>query len=322
MGLDDFTLEPDRFASYGDDVEAARAAYESQPPVRVVMESGLGANEVGEPGGTFELGLDAWPPPDAHAATWYLGPHESLTSEKPTRTGGGADSFRSDPDAGGSTLFGGTGDYPLLSPTWDTDWTHFGPGEELSYLTEPFAADIVFAGPGYADLYVASDVGGDVDVQVSVSEVRPDGTEVLIQNGWLDLAHRAEDRDRSDGLEIVHPFTERVRQPLEPNELVEARIGLPSFAHPVRAGSRLRLSIATPGRNHATWEFDNPDYGGEIPTQTVARTRAMPSALVLSVLDGVTVPPLPVASPCPGLRGQPCRPFVATENPPGELPDG
>ena len=323
MGLDDFTLEPDRFASYGDDVEGARQAYvESQPPVRVVMESGLGANEVGEPGGTFELGLDAWPPPGAHAATWYLGPDESLTSEKPTRNGGGADAFRFDSEAGGSTLFGGTGDYPLLSRTWDTDWTRFGPGEELSYLTEPFAADTVFAGPGYADLYVASDVGGDANVQVSVSEVRPDGTEVLIQNGWLDLAHRAEDRSRSDGLEIVHPFTERVRRLLGPDEMVEARIGLPSFAHPIRAGSRLRLSVATPGRNHATWEFENPDYGGEIPTQTVARTRAMPSALVLSVLDGVTVPPLPGPFPCPGLRGQACRPFVPTDNPPGQLPDG
>jgi uncharacterized protein len=323
MGLDDFNLEPDRLASYGDDWAGAIEAYESQlqPPVRVVFESGLGANEVGEPGGTFELGFGNWPPPDAQPTTWYLGADETLTPEKPTRDGGGADSFRFDPEAGGATLFGGTGEYPLLSRTWDTDWTRFGPGDELSYLTEPFAADTVFAGPGYADLYVASDVGGDVNVQATVSEVRPDGTEVLIQNGWLDLAHRAEDRDRSDGLEIVHPFTERFRDPLEPDEMVEARIGLPSFAHPVRAGSRLRLSIATPGRNHATWEFENPDYGDEIPTQTVARTRAMPSALVLSVLDGVTVPPLPVPSPCPGLRGQPCRPYVATENPPGELPD-
>ena len=229
----------------------------------------------------------------------------------PPRAGGGADAFRFDPEAGGATLFGGTGDYPLLSPTWDTDWTRFGPGQELSYVTDPFAADTVFAGPGYAEVFVASDAGGDVGVQVSVSEVRPDGTEVLLQNGWLDLAHRAEDRHRNDGLEIVHPFTERFRRPLEPGEVVEARIGLPSFAHPVRAGSRLRLSIATPGRNHATWEFENPDYGGDVPTQTVARTRAMPSALVLSVLDGVTVPPLPwhprapacAASPAASLRG-------------------
>jgi uncharacterized protein len=321
MGLEDFNLEPDRFAAYGDDWEGAIEAYESQPPVRVVFESGLGANEVGEPGGTFELGLDAWPPPDAQPASWYLGAGGSLTPEEPTRGGGGADAYRFDPEAGDATLFGGTGEYPLLSPTWDTDWTRFGPGQELSYLTEPFAADTVFAGPGYAELFVASDVGGDVNVQVSVSEVRPDGTEVLIQNGWLDLAHRAEDRDRSEGLEIVHPFTERFRRPLEPGEVVEARVGLPSFAHPVRAGSRLRLAIATPGRNHATWEFENPDHGGDIPTQTVARTRAMPSALVLSVLDGVTVPPLPVASPCPGLRGQPCRPYVATDNPPGRLPE-
>jgi hypothetical protein len=47
----------------------------------------------------------------------------------------------------------------------------------------------------------------------------------------------------------------------------------------------------------------------------VARTRGRPSALVLSSLAGVDVPP-PVSDPlpCPGLRGQACRPFVATEN--------
>jgi hypothetical protein len=42
----------------------------------------------------------------------------------------------------------------------------------------------------------------------------------------------------------------------------------------------------------------------------------MPSALVLSSLDGVEVPAVTPA-PCPALRGQACRPFVATENTPG-----
>jgi hypothetical protein len=37
---------------------------------------------------------------------------------------------------------------------------------------------------------------------------------------------------------------------------------------------------------------------------------------VLSSLDGVAVPSVPPA-PCPALRGQACRPFVATENTPG-----
>lgn len=316
FGLADVELGPDRFAHYGDDVAAARAAYEAEDPVRVVFESGIGANEIGEPGGTFELGLESWPTGATEATALYLGPDEQLTPARPRHRGeGGVDAFRFDPDAGGSTLFGGTGEYPLLSRVWNVDWTRFDPGEELSYLTAPFATDTVFAGPGYAELYVASEVS-DVHVQVSVSEVRPDGTEYLVQNGWLDLGHRAEDRRRNEGLEVVHPFTERAYSPLTPGRFVKARVEIPSFAHAFRAGSQLRLTIATPGRNHATWEFANPDYGGAVPTHRVARTAQMPSALVLSSLDGVEVPAVEPA-PCPALRGQACRPYVATENTPG-----
>ena len=317
FGLRDVVIEPDRFTDFGDDVAGARAAYEAEQPVHVAFESGSGANEVGEPGGTFSLDFDSWPTDEVQPAEYFLGPDETLTGEEPARsTLGAADAFRFDPDAGGSTLFGGTGNYPLLAPVWSgADWTRFDPGEELSYLTEPFAEDTVFAGPGYADLFVASDAT-DVHVQVSVSEVRPDGVEYLVTNGWLDLANRAEDRRRTSDLEVVHPFTEDALQPVTPGEYVEARVDIPSFAHAFRAGSQLRLTIATPGRNHATWEFDNPDYGGQIPTNLVARSRDMPSALVLSQLDGVEVPAVAPA-PCPGLRGQACRPFVPTENTPG-----
>jgi predicted acyl esterase len=310
--LADVELPPDRFAHLGDDVEAARAAYEAEDPVRVMFESGIGANEVGEPGGTFELTFDSWPPPAAEETTFYLGPDETLTPERPRGRSGGTDGFRFDPDAGGSTLFGGTGRYPLMARLWDTmEWTRFEPGEELSYLTAPFEEDTVFAGPAVADLYVASDAS-DVHVQVSVSEVWPDGTEYLVQNGWLDIGHRAEDRRRSEGLEVVHRFTEDAYEPLRPGRFVRARIDIPSFAHAFRAGSRLRLSIATPGRNHATWEFANPD-DGTAPIHRVARSASMPSALVLSRLDGVDVPAVEPA-PCPGLRGQACRPFVPTDN--------
>jgi hypothetical protein len=311
--VDDIELEPDRFASFGDDVAGARAAYEAEKSVRVQFESGLGRDEIGEPGGTFEESFDRWPAPEAQATTWYLGAGGALTPDRPRGggDGGGADQFRFDPDAGGSTLFGGTGEYPLLGRVWDTaDWTRFPAGDELAYMTPPFEHDTVFAGPGYADLYVAADAT-EANVQVTVSEVRPDGTESLLQNGWLDLTDRAEDAKRSEGLEVVHSFTERDRQPLRPGRFVEARVEIPSFAAPLRAGSRLRLSVATPGRNHAIWEFDNPDYGGATPTIQVARTAARPSALVLSTLDGVDVPPAPYdPMPCPGLRGQACRPVA------------
>jgi predicted acyl esterase len=314
--LRDIDLEPDRFARFGDDYASALAAYGAEDPVRVIFESGIGENEVGEQGGTFELGLESWPTSDAEPVRWYLGEGGRLTADKPGRSSvGDADRFEFDPEAGGATLFGGTGDYPLLDPVWtDAEWTRFGEGEELSYLTAPLADDLVVAGPAVADLWVSSDVP-DVDLQASISEVRPDGVEYLVSNGWLRVGHRAEDRRRTDALEVVHRFTERAYQPLEGDEVVEARVDIPGFAHAFRAGSRLRLSIATPGRNHATWEFDPPDYGGDIPTVDVSRNRRQPSALLLSVVDGDQVPDVEPA-PCPGLRGMACRPFVATENDP------
>jgi predicted acyl esterase len=307
----DVTLDPDRLAAdHGTDYEAAREAYEAEDPVHVTFESGAGNNEVGEPGGTFSADFATWPAAEVEPTTWYLGDDGGLTEDEPAGRDG-ADSFAFDPDAGASTLFGGTGDYPLLDPLWTgATWTRFPDGKQLSYLTEPFAQDTVVAGPGYADLYVQADQE-DAAVQVTVSEVRPDGVEYLVQNGWLRLQHRAEDDMRTDELEVVHPFTAEALRKLRPGRWVEARVDIPSMGHPFRAGSQLRLTIATPGRNHATWEFENPGEGAG-PTVVVGRSTRHPSALVLPVLPGQDVPEgLP---PCPGLRGQACRPYQATEN--------
>jgi predicted acyl esterase len=308
--VEDVTLDPDRLAEeYGDDYEAARAAYEEEEPVHVTFESGAGNNEVGEPGGTFSADFTTWPAPEVEPTTWYLG-DGGLTEEEPTGRDA-ADSFAFDPEAGASTLFGGTGEYPLLDPVWTgAEWTRFPEGAQLSYLTEPFEEDTVVAGPGYADLYVQADQD-DAAVQATVSEVRPDGVEYLVQNGWLRLSHRAEDETRTDELEVVHPYTAEAVRPLRPGQWVEARVDIPSIGHPFRAGSRLRLTIATPGRNHATWEFENPAVG-DGPTVVVGRSARRPSALVLPVLPDQEVPDgLP---PCPALRGQVCRPYEPTAN--------
>jgi predicted acyl esterase len=153
-------------------------------------------------------------------------------------------------------------------------------------------------------------------VQVSVSEVRPDGIEYLVQNGWLRLGHREIDGSLTNWLEIGHSFEEDDFEPLVPGEFTRAKVEIPAFAHAFRAGSQLRLTVATPGRNHATWEFEGPDYGGATPTHRVARTNDMASALVLPVIRGYQVGPRRLP-PCPSLRGMPCRTFVPVHNQPG-----
>ena len=62
------------------------------------------------------------------------------------------------------------------------------------------------AGSGSADLWIAADAE-DVDLQVTLSEVRPDGQEMLVQSGWLRASHRALDEDASTNLRPRHRHT-------------------------------------------------------------------------------------------------------------------
>jgi hypothetical protein len=308
--LDDVELEGDRFAGFGSDLAGARAAYEAEPPVRVLFENGAGADEPGEQRGTFELEVDDWPPPASEARAWYLAPEGRLAEAAPAPTTE-VDTFRFDGDAGATDLFP-EGGYPLFDPTWDAAvWSQFADGEVLSYLSEPFAEPVVFAGPGAAELWVASDVQG-APVMVSISEVRPDGTEYLVQSGVVRVGFRVDQRN-SDGLEIAHDFSASGFRPRRAGQFDRAVVEIPSFNQVMRTGSQLRVTISTPGRNFAAWAFDNPNPGGGEPIQRIGRDPGRPSAVRLTVLPGVD---LPDAGPpaCPSLRGQVCRPYEPRVN--------
>ncbi|MBI4950467.1 MAG: CocE/NonD family hydrolase [Myxococcales bacterium] len=302
-------IEANRFAAYADDEYAAvLAAYEAEPPVRVLFESGAGGQEPGAPVARFEASYATWPPPAASGWSLYLDGAGSLGASAPTLAG--ADSYLHDPEAGSVNFFGPQG-YQLTAELWDIDWTQFPAGRSLSYVSAPLAADTVVAGPGWAELWFTSDVD-DVDVQVSLTEVRPDTTEVLVQSGWLRLGHRKVDETALDTFRVRRTYAEADFEPLVPGQMVSAKIAIPSVAHAFRAGSQLRVVIGTPGRNHGTWQFESPDYGGATPKHIVAFGPQTPSRLFLPVVSGV-----PVAAgtpPCPSLRGQPCRAYVASAN--------
>jgi hypothetical protein len=134
----------------------------------------------------------------------------------------------------------------------------------------------------------------DVTVQVTLSEVRPDDTETLLQSGHLRLGHRA-GTVLPDG-RIERDYSAEAFAPVPVDQWVRADVEIPSFAHPIRAGSRLRMTVSTPGRSHGTWEFGAPVYDGP-PTFQLGRGGAQASGLSLSTLDSVTVPPgLPLAA--------------------------
>lgn len=305
FGLPSYAFPADRFDE-GADLDDVRAQYEAEAPVSVGFEAGFDA---GQPGWRFSKTYDQWPPDEATPIAWYLDGDGALADAKPAAAS--SDAWTFDPEAGVEDFFGPNG-YQLLVPIWDIDWTRFGAGELVAYETAPFADDVVLSGPGVLDLYVNSPVD-DASVQATLTEIRPDGVEVLVSTGWLRLGHRAATEGEDRRLARTYAVDDFTAVPV--GTWIEAPVQIPSFAHPFRAGSRLRVSISSPGRDHGTWAFEQPDYD-TAPTFRLGRGGDRASALRLAVLPGIAVPAgLPA---CPSLRGQPCRVAEAVVNTPGE----
>jgi predicted acyl esterase len=177
-------------------------------------------------------------------------------------------------------------------------------GKSLSFATAPLTNDVVMIGPGSVDLWLRSSAV-DTDLQVTLSEIRPDGKETYVQSGWLRASMRALDPTQSSQLEPVPSMLAADAENLPRGKFVPVRVGIFPFAHAFRPGSRIRITIEAPGGDKPVWAF------GTLPgTQTndIAHSEERPSAVVLPVVAGATVPtPLPA---CPSLRGEPCRVYV------------
>ena len=178
------------------------------------------------------------------------------------------------------------GNAVIQSRSFEDDWVEGGPGSFAAWVTEPLAAETVVVGSGSVDLYVQSNLG-DTDLEVTISEVRPDGQEMYVQSGWLRASHRTLDAAASTDLRPVQTHRADDAAPLPDGEFELVRVEVFPFAHVFRAGSRIRLSVDAPGGNRAVWEFDTISGGEQV---TIAHDAMYPSRLVLAVVPGVDAP--------------------------------
>ncbi len=284
---------------------AALAAFERLAPVRILFDNGAGAAP-GAPVAAFEQSFARFPLPGTRARAWYLAAGGRLSAApSPAR---GVDAFSWNPRAAPLTDFtgdtaGGPGGLWTATPPYR--WVQSRPGAALSYLTAPLRADTAVIGAGALRAWIRASAPS-VDLQVTVSEVRPDGLETFVQNGWLRASERRLDPRRSTLLQPVLSLRRPDAAPLPAGHFAEIVIPLYYEGHVYRAGSRIRITVAAPGGDQPVWSF-----GSTIPARpaavSLAYSRAMPSRLVLPVVPGVRVPTgLP---PCPGLRGEPCRTY-------------
>jgi predicted acyl esterase len=185
------------------------------------------------------------------------------------------------------------------------DWESFPDGTALAWATPPLAADVTVAGPGSVDLWLRSSAA-DTDLQVTLTEIRPDGLETYVQSGWLRASERKLDPARITLLAPQPTFRRSDAAPLAKGRFTLVTVPLYYEGHAYRKGSRIRVIISAPNGDQPIWSFRNT-VPGRRPGH---RARQMPSRLILPLVPGVSVPTgLP---PCPGLRGEPCRSYVPT----------
>jgi putative CocE/NonD family hydrolase len=199
--------------------------------------------------------------------------------------------------------------YPVPGPSVDTDTDapSWGPmaadwkNGSLAFTSAALAHSLLIYGALSADLWVSSSAS-DTDLQVTLTEVRPDGQERFVQRGWLRASDRAQDPARSTSTRPWPCDLPQCIQALSPGEPVLLRVELSKVSYAFRPSSRIRLWIDAPSaQGHNVF-----DHSSIPSTNSIWFDAQHASRLVMPVLEGVEVPEVPSA--CDAVLMQPCRP--------------
>ena len=248
--------------------DAALAAFKQLPQVRVLFDNGAGTSptgpsNAGDPYPGFEQSFSSFPIPGTTARTWYLGSRAARSATQPP-TSAGINSFTANAHALPLTDFGGNTDTGGLwgnASQWQWNWQQNPAGTAVSYVSAPLDGDTTVIGSGAVYLWVRSSTP-DVDLQATISEVRPDGNETFVQNGWIRASERKLSTDSnnmfkrpSTALEPIPTFTAADASPMPAGQFVKVVVPLYYEGHAYRAGSRIRVTIAAPNGTQPVWSF-------------------------------------------------------------------
>jgi hypothetical protein len=309
MGINGVTLPPDPIQSQPT-YDGALTAFEQLKSIRVLFDNGAG-RQPGQPYPGFEQSFSSFPLPGTRARSWYFGAGGALGDKRPAR--GGANSFTWNAHTRPLTDFTGDtggGQNGLWTATPPFQWKQPPAGTALSYLTKPLKSNTVAVGPGAVQAWIRSSKP-NVDLQATITEVRPDGKETFVQNGWVRANERKLDRRKSTLLAPVLSLRARDVAPMPGKRFAEVTIPLYYQGHAYRAGSRIRVTITAPNGDQPIWSFGETQPK-RTATVAIAFSKRRPSRLILPVVPGLDVPT--ALPPCPGLRNEPCRDYQPVVN--------
>jgi putative CocE/NonD family hydrolase len=303
----------------------ALACYQAEPRVAILNDVDQGKHE------TFVHRHATWPVTDT-VDTWYL-----RNGGRLTKTGPGAAEpatpYAYVPGVG-SNSYGTKKDFQSRIPGDDVDfWQERPPaGTTASFTTPTFTKDALYTGNGSVDLWLSS-TAADTDLEVMLTELRPDGhggwLEEYVQKGWLRASHRKLDDGQSTPLRPYQTHQASDVQPLIPGSPTAMRVELFPFSQVVRAGRRLRLTIEAPSIKPELWGFAALPAGAQNTIYTDAVHASTVSLPIVPLAAGTSFPD---EAPCGDLgtaasgftrqlTNQPCRADNAPAGPGTDVPE-
>ena len=267
-------LEADRFAHH-DDFDAAFAEYVAEPPVRILFESGAGHEVAGRDRRTATRCTPSRSrPPGSTPRRWWLArrrpsrptrhpttraPTPTSTTPPPARTAYSSELLvdltasrcpRCRSRGPASTI-----DHRVAYETDDARRAarRRGPGQRRPVARPRHDRHV---GAGHADRDPARRPRAARAVRLAPPRS---------PRGGPDPQRRAARR--------LHVLTRGPRPSSMPGEWIHFRVPIYPFTHVFRKGTRLRLAISTPGRDHPFWCFESPGRRGCTPPRR-ARRRA------------------------------------------------
>lgn len=297
-------VEQSAYVDFATVAEARQAYRRDNPHVKMMMDAGAGPSGPGGLGATWQINANAWPPRNVKPRTWFFRPGGKLGARPVQKS---TASYAPDPAARPQTNLAG-GNLYAAQPNYN--WAPIADGKGLGFTSPSLAKDTVIAGGSSIDIWLKSRKR-DTDLQVTLSEVRPDGKETYVQTGWLRASHRKLKKNGQNPLNIVPTHLEGDGARMPAGKFARVRVPIFPVVHAFRAGSRIRVTIMAPGGDRSEWKFATIEDGSGRNTIQIGGKRG--ASLTLPVMNGVTAKGTPLPGPT-DLRAQPSRIYELASN--------
>jgi putative CocE/NonD family hydrolase len=208
---------------------------------------------------------DSWPPRDTNYVAHYLQPAGAVGGSRSPGDAVQLGTWDYNPSAGVGEDGFSKWDNAAGVPQRDADQAQEDEWKGLTFSTDALAKPLDIHGPielslrastkplpaadsGIAQLPQLDPAYLDTDFVVKLSDVAPDGTSTLIQDGFLRASHRLFDKSRTTyaGKRVLQPFhwhDEKHLAPPEADQVYRYEIEIWPTAKRFAAGHRLRIAL-------------------------------------------------------------------------------